>query len=166
MPRYRLTLEYDGGPYRGSQTQGDLPTVQASVERAILAFCGEAVRLQAAGRTDTGVHAAGQVIHADLAKDWPPQVVMNAINAHLVPEPIAVLDAQVAEGDWHARFSATTRRYEYRILNRPADKDELAGGLQYLAAFKQKFAGEKAEQKAWQSYCRVLLSSNDFVYLD
>lgn len=118
MPRYRLTLEYDGGPYRGFQAQGDLPTVQASIERAVKAFSGETLRLQAAGRTDTGVHATGQVIHIDLEKAWKPDVVRDAINAHLVPEPIAVLDAAEAPGGWHARFSATRRRYLYRILNR------------------------------------------------
>lgn len=120
MPRYRLTLEYDGGPYRGFQAQADLPSVQGAVEAAVLGFSGEAVRIHAAGRTDTGVHATGQVIHLDLARDWKPEVVMNALNAHLVPQPIAVLDAQVVADDWHARFSAKGRRYQYRILNRPA----------------------------------------------
>lgn len=120
MPRYRLTLEYDGGPYKGFQAQGDLPTVQGVVERAVLAFCGETVRLQAAGRTDTGVHATGQVVHVDLTRDWPAQTVRNALNAHLVDEVVVVLDAEVAPEGWHARFSATERRYLYRILNRPA----------------------------------------------
>jgi len=120
MPRYRLTLEYDGGPFFGFQAQAQLPTVQARVEQAVLAFCGESVRVQGAGRTDTGVHAAGQVIHLDLAKDWPEQVVMNALNAHLAPAPIAVLEASLAPADFHARFSAVGRRYLYRILNRPA----------------------------------------------
>jgi tRNA pseudouridine38-40 synthase len=120
MPRYRLTLEYDGGPYRGFQAQGDLPTVQGAVERAVLAFTGETLRLQAAGRTDTGVHATGQVVHVDLEKDWPAQTVRNALNAHLVDEAVVVLEAEVAPEGWHARFSATERRYLYRILNRPA----------------------------------------------
>jgi tRNA pseudouridine38-40 synthase len=118
MPRYRLTLEYDGRPYHGFQAQGDLPSVQASVERAVKAFCGQTLRLQAAGRTDTGVHATGQVVHVDLAKDWKPDVVRDALNAHLVPEPIAVIEASIAPDGWHARFSATERRYLYRILNR------------------------------------------------
>jgi len=119
MPRYRLTLEYDGGPYKGFQAQGDLPTVQGAVERAVLAFSGETLRLQAAGRTDTGVHATGQVVHVDLSKDWPAQTVRNALNAHLVDEAVVVLEAEVAPEGWHARFSATERRYLYRILNRP-----------------------------------------------
>jgi tRNA pseudouridine38-40 synthase len=120
MPRYRLTLEYDGGPYKGFQAQGDLPTVQGAVERAVLAFSGETLRLQAAGRTDTGVHATGQVVHVDLSKDWPALTVRNALNAHLVDEAVVVLEAEVAPEGWHARFSATERRYLYRILNRPA----------------------------------------------
>jgi tRNA pseudouridine38-40 synthase len=118
MARYRLTVEYDGGPYRGFQAQADLPTVQGEIERAVLAFCGEAVRIHAAGRTDTGVHASGQVIHFDLAKAWRPDVVMNAINAHLYPAPIAVLEAREVSAEFHARFSAAGRRYLYRILNR------------------------------------------------
>jgi tRNA pseudouridine38-40 synthase len=120
MPRYRLTLEYDGGPYCGFQAQADLPTVQGSLERAVKAFCGETLRVHAAGRTDTGVHATGQVAHIDLQKDWPADTVRKALNAHLRPEPIVVLDAEVAPEGWHARFSATERRYRYRILNRPS----------------------------------------------
>lgn len=118
MPRYRLLVEYDGRPYRGYQAQGELPSVQGSIERAVKAFCGEELRLQAAGRTDTGVHATGQVLHVDLEKDWKPAVVRDALNAHLVPEPIAILDVSVAEESWHARFSAKERRYLYRVLNR------------------------------------------------
>jgi tRNA pseudouridine38-40 synthase len=118
MPRYRLTIEYDGRPYRGFQAQATLPSVQAAIERAVTAFCGETIRLAAAGRTDTGVHAIGQVVHIDLEKAWPAETVANALNAHLVPEPISVLDAVVVDDDWHARFSAVERRYLYRILNR------------------------------------------------
>ena len=120
MPRYRLLIEYDGRPFHGFQAQADLPSVQGSLERAIKAFCGEALRVSAAGRTDTGVHATGQVVHVDLAKDWPAETVRNALNFHLMPDPVAVLSAEVAVGDWHSRFSARERRYRYRILNRPA----------------------------------------------
>jgi tRNA pseudouridine38-40 synthase len=120
MPRYRLLVEYDGRPYHGYQAQGDLPSVQSSIERAIKAFCGQSLRLQAAGRTDTGVHATGQVLHCDLEKEWKPDVVRDALNAHLVPEPIAILEASLAEPGFHARFSDTGRRYLYRILNRRA----------------------------------------------
>lgn len=125
MPRYRLTLEYDGSVFNGYQAQDNLPTVQGVVEAAILAFCGQAIRLQAAGRTDTGVHATGQVVHADLDKDWPARTVMNALNAHMVAAPVSVLACEIGGlddrgEDWHARFSARERRYLYRILNRPA----------------------------------------------
>jgi tRNA pseudouridine38-40 synthase len=120
VPRYRLTVEYDGGPFAGFQAQADLPTVQSAIEGAIERFCGERVRIHAAGRTDTGVHATGQVIHLDLARDHPPQTVMNAINAHLFPAPVAVTAAVVVSEDFHARFSAIGRRYAYRILNRRA----------------------------------------------
>lgn len=119
MPRYRLTVEYDGSGYNGFQAQAGQPTIQGAIEMAVAAFSGESVRIAAAGRTDTGVHATGQVVHVDLERDWPPPTVMNALNAHLVREAVSVLDCTVAEGDWHARFSATGRRYLYRILNRP-----------------------------------------------
>ena len=118
MPRYRLTLEYDGSAYNGYQAQAGLPSVQEAVETAVFAFSGERVRLQAAGRTDTGVHATGQVVHVDLEKDWPERTVANALNAHLIEEAVVVLDASLAPEGWHARFSATKRRYLYRILNR------------------------------------------------
>ena len=120
MPRYRLTIEYDGTPYRGFQAQADLPSVQGSLERAITAFSGERAVVNAAGRTDTGVHATGQVAHFDLERVWPAKTVMNALNAHLVEEPIAVLDAAQVPEDFHSRFSAKGRAYLYRILNRPA----------------------------------------------
>jgi tRNA pseudouridine38-40 synthase len=118
MPRYRLLVEYDGRPYHGFQAQADQPSVQGSIERAILGFCGETLRIHAAGRTDSGVHAMGQVIHIDLERAWDAAVVRDALNAHLSPEPIAILDASVAPPDFHARFSARERRYLYRILNR------------------------------------------------
>jgi tRNA pseudouridine38-40 synthase len=120
MPRYRLDLEYDGGPYKGFQAQGDLPTVQASIERAVKGFSGETLRLHAAGRTDTGVHALHQVAHIDLSRDWRPEVVRDALNAHLVRERIAITAASLAPEGFHARFSARRRRYLYRIVNRMA----------------------------------------------
>lgn len=120
MPRYRLTVEYDGSGYCGFQAQADLPTVQGTLERAIRAFSGETLRIAAAGRTDTGVHATAQTVHVDLTRDWPERTVMNAMNAHMIHEPVAVLDCRKVSDDWHARFSATGRGYLYRILNRPA----------------------------------------------
>ncbi|QBQ49739.1 tRNA pseudouridine(38-40) synthase TruA [Brevundimonas naejangsanensis] len=118
MPRYRFTVEYDGSAYNGFQAQTDQPTVQGAIETAITAFSGQSVRIAAAGRTDTGVHATGQTCHVDLDKEWPAQTVMNALNAHLVKEAVAVLDCTPVSDDWHARFTATGRKYLYRILNR------------------------------------------------
>lgn len=119
MPRYRLTIEYDGANYAGFQAQAGLPTVQGAIETAVKGFTGQTVRIAAAGRTDSGVHATGQVVHVDLEKDWPADTVMNALNAHLVKEGVAVLDSTRVGDDFHARFSATGRRYLFRILNRP-----------------------------------------------
>ncbi len=118
MPRYRLLIEYDGGPFHGWQAQADGPSIQTSLARAVEGFSGERVQVFGAGRTDSGVHATGQVAHIDLARDWPAPTVRDAINAHLVPDPIVIVEAEVAEPDFHARFSATGRRYLYRILNR------------------------------------------------
>jgi len=134
MPRYRLLLEYDGGPYNGFQAQAGQPTVQGALERAVQAFCGQTLRVVAAGRTDAGVHATGQVAHIDLAKDWPAETVRNALNAHLRGEPIVVLAAEAAVEGWHARFSATERRYRYRILNRPSPPALARGQVWHLKA--------------------------------
>lgn len=120
MPRYRCLIEYDGRPYKGFQAQGDHPTVQASIERAILGFSGQTLRLTAAGRTDTGVHATGQVVTFDLDKTYAGDKVRDALNAYLAREPISVLEAEIADDDFSARFSATGRMYLYRILNRRA----------------------------------------------
>ncbi len=118
MPRYRLLVEYDGRPYRGFQAQEHLPSIQGAIEKAVLGFSGQKIRLIGAGRTDTGVHATGQVIHMDLEQDWRPAVVRDALNAYLMPQPISILEAEKVADDFHARFSATGRRYLYRILNR------------------------------------------------
>ena len=119
MPRYRFTVEYDGSAYNGFQAQMGQPTVQGAIETAVTAFTGQTVRIAAAGRTDTGVHATGQTCHVDLERDWPARTVMNALNAHLMHEAVAVLDCARVSDDWHARFTANGRKYLYRILNRP-----------------------------------------------
>ena len=120
MTRWKLTLEYDGGPFVGWQRQENGPSVQAALERAVEAFSGEAITVHAAGRTDAGVHATGQVAHIDLAKETTADTVRDALNFHLKPDPVAVLSAEAAGDDFHARFSATMRHYRYRILNRRA----------------------------------------------
>jgi len=154
MPRYRLTLEYDGGPYCGFQAQADLPTVQGALEAAVKAFCGQTLRVAAAGRTDTGVHATGQVVHMDLDKAWPPETVRNALNAHLARESVVVLDAAVAQGDWHARFSATGRRYLYRILNRTAPSALERGKVWHLKG--------DLDTEAMHQAAQVLVGLHDF----
>jgi tRNA pseudouridine38-40 synthase len=154
MPRYKLTIEYDGRPYKGFQAQDGLPSVQGSIERAVKAFSRQELRLQAAGRTDTGVHAIGQVIHIDLERDWRAEVVRDAMNAYLVPEPIAVLGAEVATGDWHARFSATERRYIYRILNRKAPPALDRGRVWHVK--------KPLDAEAMHAAAQVLIGHHDF----
>ena len=121
MPRYKLTIEYDGTPYVGWQAQDNGVSVQGVLTAAVAAFAGERVVIGAAGRTDAGVHALGQVAHVDLAKDWDTETVRDAINFHLRPLPVAVLAAERATPDFDARFSAVKRHYLYRIVNRRAD---------------------------------------------
>jgi tRNA pseudouridine38-40 synthase len=120
MPRYRLILEYDGTPFVGWQVQANGRSVQGRLAEAIHKFCGETVSPRGAGRTDAGVHALGQVAHIDLARDWPTDTIRAAVNFHLKPDPIAILDCAVAPPDFDARFSAVARHYRYRILARPA----------------------------------------------
>ncbi len=122
MPRYRLDIEYDGGPYAGWQRQDGPRSVQEAIEQAIMNFCGETVSIRAAGRTDAGVHATAQVAHADLRKEWPSDTVRDALNAHLhqAGDAVVILSAWRVGSDFDARFSATGRRYLYRILNRRA----------------------------------------------
>jgi len=121
MPRYKLTIEYDGAPFLGWQIQDQGPSVQGALIAAVEAFCGERVKVRGAGRTDTGVHALGQVAHIDLGKDWPSDTVRDALTAQLRPLPIAVLAAEKVPDSFDARFSARARHYLYRIVNRRAD---------------------------------------------
>jgi len=120
MPRYRVILEYDGTPFVGWQMQAQGASVQGRLAEAVRAFAGETVSPRGAGRTDAGVHALGQVAHFDLAREWPPDTVRAAVNFHLRPDPIAVLDCTIVAGSFDARFSALARHYRYRILARPA----------------------------------------------
>jgi tRNA pseudouridine38-40 synthase len=120
VTRFRLTLEYDGRPFMGWQRQDHGPSVQGALEAAIHAVTGETVTLHGCGRTDAGVHARGQVAHADIARPITPFRLMEAINARVRPAPVAVLDCAVAAPDFHARFDCIGRAYRYRIVNRRA----------------------------------------------
>jgi tRNA pseudouridine38-40 synthase len=121
MPRYKLTIEYDGAPFCGWQIQGIGTTVQGVLTQAVRAFSGENVSVNGAGRTDAGVHATGQVAHLDLARDWRTDQVRDALNAQLRPHLVAVIAAEKVADDFDARFSALRRHYLYRIINRRGD---------------------------------------------
>jgi tRNA pseudouridine38-40 synthase len=118
--RYRLTVEYDGRPFAGWQRQENAPTVQGALEEAIFRLSGERVTVHGAGRTDAGVHALGQAAHFDLVKEFAGDKVRDALNYHLKPAPVAVLEAQITSEEFSARFSAKARHYLYRILCRRA----------------------------------------------
>ncbi len=116
--RYRLTLEYDGGPFVGWQRQNEGASVQGALETAIEKLSGERVTVTGAGRTDAGVHALGQVAHFDLVKEFDAGKVRDALNHYLRPAPVSVLEAAATDSEFHARFSAKARHYLFRILNR------------------------------------------------
>ncbi|MEM7651984.1 MAG: tRNA pseudouridine(38-40) synthase TruA [Pseudomonadota bacterium] len=120
LARFKMVVEYNGTDYSGWQRQENAPSIQQTLEEAVEAFCGVQVFAQAAGRTDAGVHSSGQVVHLDLPEHHIPMRVMGALNAHLRPAPIAVRDVERAKPGFHARFSATSRRYLYRIQSRRA----------------------------------------------
>ncbi|SLN25283.1 tRNA pseudouridine(38-40) synthase TruA [Oceanibacterium hippocampi] len=154
MARYKLTVEYDGGPYVGWQHQENGRSVQQALEEAVRAFCGETVRIVTAGRTDAGVHALGQVVHLDLARDWPAETVMHAINQHLKPEPVAVLASVAVSEDFHARFSALARHYRYRIVNRRAPL-----ALEHDRAWR---VSRPLDAAAMHAAAQVLIGRHDF----
>ncbi len=130
MPRYKLTIEYDGTPYRGWQRQDGLSTVQQALEDAMAEFARHPVTVFAAGRTDTGVHGLGQIVHVDLEAEWPPWKIAEATNGllRLSNHPVAVLEAERVGDEFDARFSANKRHYRYRIINRPANLTVDLGG--------------------------------------
>ncbi len=154
MPRYKLTIEYDGAGLVGWQRQENGPSVQGALEDAIAKFCNERVTVYGAGRTDAGVHALGQVAHIDLAKEAPADTVRDAINAHLRPAAIAVLAAETAPQDFHARFDATGRHYRYRILNRRAPPTLERGRVWHVGAPLDAGAMHEAGQ--------ILVGKHDF----
>ncbi|MCZ6610408.1 MAG: tRNA pseudouridine(38-40) synthase TruA [Alphaproteobacteria bacterium] len=146
MSRWRITVEYDGGPFVGWQRQDNGPSVQEAIEQAITGFCGEEVQVTGAGRTDSGVHALAQVAHFDLAREASADTVRDAINFHLKPRPVAVLDALPVAADFHARFSAIERAYRYRIVNRRVPLTFEAGRAWQVAVPLDAVAmGEAAE---------------------
>jgi len=118
MRRFRLSLEYDGSPFVGWQRQDNGPSVQGALEDAIEKLSGERVTVTGSGRTDAGVHALGQVAHFDLEKEFEPGKIRDGLNHFLRPDPVVVLEAAIAQADFHARFSAISRHYLFRILNR------------------------------------------------
>ncbi|MCG5242151.1 tRNA pseudouridine(38-40) synthase TruA [Azospirillum doebereinerae] len=120
MQRWKLTVEYDGRPFVGWQRQDNGPSVQQSLEEAVLRLSGETVRVHGSGRTDAGVHALGQVCHFDLEKTFTGLKLRDALNFHLKPAPIAVVAVEPAPEDFHARLTSTGRSYVYRIVNRRA----------------------------------------------
>ena len=120
MQRFKLTIEYDGGPFVGWQRQDNGPSVQGTLEDAVAGLTGAQATVHGAGRTDAGVHAWGQVAHVDIAADHGPDTVRDGLNYHLKPNPVSVVTAEVVDEDFHARFSATQRRYCYLILARRA----------------------------------------------
>src|SRR5262249_37934930 len=121
MPRYKLTIEYDGASFAGWQLQPDHPTVQGALEAAVRATCGEEGRVQGAGRTDAGVHALGQGAHCGIERHFTPGRLRDAMNAHLRPAPVAVISAEIVPETFEARFSAVKRHYLYRIANTRAN---------------------------------------------
>jgi tRNA pseudouridine38-40 synthase len=154
MPRYSLTIEYDGAPFVGWQRQDNAPSVQGALEDAIEKLSGARVTVHGAGRTDAGVHALGQVAHFDLEKAFAPDKVRDALNHHARPAPVVVLDAAVVTEDFHARFSATGRHYLFRILGRRAPPALDAGKVWHVPVTLDADAMHHAAQ--------ALVGSHDF----
>ena len=154
MPRYKITIEYDGRPYVGWQRQENGLSVQQAIEEAFRKFCGQQLVVHGAGRTDAGVHASGQVAHVILNKLWRTDVVRDAVNAHLRPHPIAILAAEEVPEEFDARFSANKRHYVYRIINRRADL-ALDHGLAWLVR-------RKLDATAMHEAAQLLVGKHDF----
>lgn len=154
MTRFALTLEFDGTPFQGLQRQAHGPSVQQAVEEAAHAVTGEKVTLHSAGRTDTGVHALAMRSHFDVESELTPFRMMEALNAHLRPDPIAVIHCEVVPDDWHARFSSIGRRYVYRIANRRAPLT-----LELNRAWQ---VPQELDHEAMHRSAQTLVGSHDF----
>lgn len=154
MPRYALKLEYDGSRFCGWQRQADLPSVQGAVEAALARLEADVPSIAAAGRTDAGVHATGQVATCDMARDWDPFRLAEALNFHLRPAPVAVLACARVADDFHARFSAVERRYMFRLLARRAPPVLEAGRVWHVR--------HPLDLGAMQAGAAYLLGQHDF----
>jgi tRNA pseudouridine38-40 synthase len=154
MPRYKLTIEYDGTPFVGWQIQAADLSVQGVLTAAVAAFAGERVSVNGAGRTDAGVHALGQVAHVDLSKEWDTDTVRDALTAHLRPHPVAVVAAERVADDFDARFSAVKRHYLYRIVNRRGDLT-----LDRLRAWRLP---KRLDEHAMHAAAQRLIGKHDF----
>ena len=154
MPRYALKVEYDGGPFSGWQRQADVPSVQGAIEAALARLEPGAHTIAAAGRTDAGVHALGQVAQCDLSRDWPPFRLSEALNHHLKPAPVAITACARVDTDWHARFSAVERAYLFRILLRRAPATLAAGQVWQVK--------HDLDPQAMQRAADLLLGRHDF----
>ena len=146
MPRYRMTIEYDGTPFVGWQRQDNSPSVQGALEDAIEKLSAERVTVTGAGRTDAGVHALGQAAHFDLEKSFEPGKIRDALNHYLRPAPVVVLEAALADSEFHARFSARGRHYLYRILNRRSPPALDAGKVWHVSPALDAQAMHKGAQ--------------------
>ncbi|BAV65777.1 tRNA pseudouridine(38-40) synthase TruA [Sphingobium cloacae] len=154
MTRFAFTVEFDGRPFMGWQRQAHGPSVQQTIEEAILAVTGERAVIHAAGRTDAGVHGLAMRCHADVAKDIMPFRLMEALNARMRPHPVAVLACEAVAEDWHARFSCVGRSYVYRIANRRAPLT-WERGLAWRVI-------QPLDEVAMREAARILLGRHDF----
>jgi tRNA pseudouridine38-40 synthase len=154
VTRFRLSVEYDGGPFMGWQRQAHGPSVQQAIEEAALAITGEAATLHAAGRTDAGVHALAMAAHVDVQRPITPFRLAEGLNARLRPLPVAILEARPVADDWHARFSCVGRRYLYRIVNRRAPLALHSGRAWQVAV--------PLDAAAMHEAARILVGLHDF----
>lgn len=154
MPRYALLIEYDGRPFCGWQAQSGLPSVQEAIEHALAQLEHDVPRISAAGRTDTGVHATGQVAHCNLQRDWKPLRLRDAINHHLRPLPVAILAVTQVEDSFHARFSAVERHYLFRLVARRAPPALLSGQVWHVR--------HRLDLGTMQSAAQHLIGQHDF----